>query len=64
MNSGNGMICPDCQCDVEDMICPTCDDLMELSGKMISDSVDDPDGEAMRIWTLYGMGQKEFNFGL
>ena len=58
------MTCPDCHFNVEEMVCHTCDDLMELSGKMISDSVDDPDGEAIRIWTLYGLGQKEFNFGV
>lgn len=57
------MICPDCHCDVLDMNCGTCDDLIELSGKMISDSVDDPDSRALEVWYKWGMGQKELNLG-
>lgn len=29
------MICPDCHCNVLVMYCDTCDDLIELSGKMM-----------------------------
>lgn len=53
------MICPNCHNDVLLRYCDTCDDLIELSGKMMSDGIGDPDSEALRVWHKYGRGQKE-----
>ena len=57
------MICPDCNNDVLLGYCDTCDDMIELSGKMISDDMDNPDEQALMVWYRYGMGQKEMVFG-
>lgn len=53
------MLCPECGNDVLSGYCDTCDDLIDLSGKMMSDGVPDPDSEALRVWHKYGRGQKE-----
>ena len=53
------MICPDCHNDILFRHCDTCDDLIEMSGKMISDDMDNPDEQALMVWYRYGMGQKE-----
>ena len=56
------MICPDCYCDVLEMNCDTCDDLIELSGKMMSDDMEDPDSKAIEVWYKSGMIQQEMIF--
>ena len=53
------MNCPDCHNDVMDRWCDTCDDLIELSGKMMSDGYEDPDDRAIEVWYKYGMIQQE-----
>lgn len=53
------MICPDCNNDVLLGFCDTCDDLIELSGKMMSDDIDDPDSVALEVWYKCGMMQQE-----
>ena len=57
------MICPDCHNDVLLRYCDTCDDLIELSGKMMSDGICDPDSEALRVWHKSGMMQQEMFLG-
>ena len=56
------MTCPKCNNDVLLKYCDVCDDLIELSGKMMSDDIPDPDSEALRVWHEYGRGQKELMF--
>lgn len=53
------MTCPDCHNNVDDRYCDTCDDLIELSGKMMSDDMDDPDSLTLSVWYMEGMVQGE-----
>ena len=57
------MTCPDCNNNILDRWCDTCDDLIELSGKMMSDDMGDPDSVALEVWYKSGMCQQEMILG-
>jgi hypothetical protein len=41
------------------MNCSVCDDLIELSGKLMSDDIEDADSRALELWYRDGLVQQE-----
>ena len=54
------MLCPDHHIKVEDCCCQVAHDLIELSGKQLSDGIEQPEADeiALKLYSQFKKGQR------